>query len=148
MVIKGLYTDIKAEINKLRDEGKLVIDVNKIIDTVKKRGDVYGASFRDLLDTVLLLATEVTLFGMGYRSVVRGAKLFVNMEDCDNPDYLAHMLNNECLSEAQKEQAKNMIKKSIKEKGLDGQMQFDFIEGTVVESVSEQELIEMLRKEA
>lgn len=148
MVIKGLYTDIKAEINKLRDEGKLVIDVNKVMDTVKKRGDVYGASFRDLLDTALLLATEVTLFNMGYRSVVRGAKLFVSIEDCDNPEYLAHMLNNECLSEAQKEQAKNMIKKSIKEKGLDGQMQFDFIEGTVVESVSEQELIEMLRKEA
>lgn len=145
--IEGLYSAIGAVINKREDEMRLAADVNDIIDEVKQEVDVYSASLDWYIQFALRAAVEVGLYQKGYRSVVKGEGIFVNPEHCKNPAYLARMLNNAKLTEVQKEKAVALLEKTIKSSGIEGQLTFNQ-DGTIMEEVTEKQLIEMLKADA
>lgn len=145
--IEGLYTAIGSIINKHEDENRLAIDVADIIEEVKKEVDVYSAPLDWYIKFALRAAAEVGLYQKGYKSVVKGEGLFVNVDHCSKPEYLSKLFNNAKLSEKQKEQALLRIQKSIKVHNIEGQLSFDD-DGTIIEDVTTQQVIEMLREDA
>lgn len=148
--VEGLYTAIGAIINQKEDESRLAVDVNNIIDDVKNEVNVYSAQLEWYIQFALRAAVEVVLYQKGYRSVVKGEGVFVNLQNCKKPEYLARMFNNAKLSEAQKQKVVARITKAIQEASIEGQLSFDFSgeNGTIVEEITEQRLIEMLRADA
>ncbi len=147
MGIEGLYTAITAVINE-REDTHRVMDVKELIKMVKAEVNVYSAPVDWFINQALMAAIESSLGKMGYRSVVHGEGLFVNLDKCKNKHYLARMLNEAKLAEIQKEQALNMITKQIKNSGVEGQMSIDFSTLTCVEDLTDEQLIEMLRADA
>lgn len=148
--VEGLYTAIGAIINQKEDESRLAVDVNNIIVNVKNEVNVYSAQLEWYIQFALRAAVEVVLYQKGYRSVVKGEGVFVNLQNCKKPEYLARMFNNAKLSEAQKQKVVARITKAIQEASIEGQLSFDFSgeNGTIVEEITEQRLIEMLRADA
>lgn len=146
--IEGLYTAISAIINQREEDVRLAVDVDDVIKDVKNEVDVYSASLEWYIRFALRAAVEVVLYQKGYRSVVKGEGIFVNLENCRKPEYLARMFNNAKLSETQKQKAVAIITKTIKTSGVEGQLTFDFESGTIVEDLTEAQLIEMLRADA
>lgn len=148
--VEGLYTAIGAIINQKEDESRLAVDVNNVIENVKNEVNVYSAQLEWYIQFALMAAVEVVLYQKGYRSVVKGEGVFVNLQNCRKPEYLARMFNNAKLSEAQKQKVVARITKAIQEATMEGQLSFDFSGegGTIVEEVTEQRLIEMLRADA
>lgn len=148
--VEGLYTAISAIINQKEDESRLAVDVNNIIVNVKNEVNVYSAQLEWYIQFALRAAVEVVLYQKGYRSVVKGEGVFVNLQNCKKPEYLARMFNNAKLSEAQKQKVVARITKAIQEASIEGQLSFDFSgeNGTIVEEITEQRLIEMLRADA
>lgn len=117
------------------------------IKEVKDEVDVYSASLDWYIRFALRAAVEVVLYQKGYRAVVKGEGIFVNLDNCHKPAYLARMFNNAKLTEKQKQQAVAMIQKVIKANNMEGQLRFD-TDGTIFEDITEQQLIEMLRADA
>ena len=146
--IDGLYTALAAIINQKEQDLHLAIDVADVIKDVKNEVDVHSASLDWYINFALRAAAEVSLYQKGYRSVVHGEGIFVSLPNCSKPEYLAHMFNNAKLSEQQKKQTVNLIAKQIKAQGVEGQLSFDLETGTVIEDVSEEQLIEMLKADA
>ena len=101
-----------------------------------------------MTDFALRAAAEVALYQKGYKSVVKGEGIFVNVENCEKPEYLKRLFNNAKLSESQKVNAVNIIKKRIKETNIEGQLTIDFSNGEIVENVSEEQLLDMLKDDA
>lgn len=146
--IEGLYTAITAIINQREEDNCLAIDTDSVISEVREEIDVYSASLDWYIRNTLRDAVQVSLYQKGYRSVVKGEGIFVNLKNCEKPEYLSRLFNNAKLSEAQKTKVVGIIKKTIKEQGCEGQLTFDLEDGTIIEDVTEQQLIEMLRKDA
>lgn len=136
--IEGLYTAIAAIINQREEENRLAISTESLIADVKKEVDVYSASLDWYIQNTLRAAVEVGLYQAGYRSVVKGNGVFVKLENCTKPAYLARLFNNAKLTEAQKTKVVGIIKKTIKESGVSGQLMFDFENGTIVEDITEE----------
>lgn len=146
--VEGLRTAIVAAINKREKEQRLALDVDDIIDQVKTDVNVDDVPIGWLMDFALKAATEVTLYQEGYRSVVKGEGLFVNPDNCEKPEYYGRLFNNAKLAEVQKKKIVDMLVKRIKDANIEGQLRFDLSSGTVVEDMTEQQLIEMLKEDA
>lgn len=145
--IEGLYTAIGAIIHQLEDNGCLAIDAKDIVSALKGEVDIYSVPRERFVNFALEAASRCGLYQNGYRSVVRGEGLFVNLNACNKKEYLARLFNNAKLSESAKTQAVNLIMKQIKTQ-IPGQLTFDFDTGDCIEEVSEEELIAMLKADA
>lgn len=146
--IEGLYTAYNALIASLEEDNRLAIDVDALIDDVKKEVDVHSASLEWYIRFALRAAAEVSLYNAGYRSVVKGTGIFVNPKNCKKPEYLAKMFNNAKLSEEQKKKVVEMLIWTIKEAGCEGQMFIDFETGQIAVGITTAELIALLKKDA
>ncbi len=88
------------------------------------------------------------LYAAGYRSIGRG--YWVNIEKCQNEDYLLAVVREEELDRDQKE---NMLKqyREIMEKKRDGSYEFSFDENNfphIVEGMTEEDFIRALELDA
>ena len=146
--IEGLYSAINAIIKGKEAENRLAVSAPEIMELVKKEVDVYSASLDWYIAQVLRSAVETVLNQLGYRSVVHGEGLFVNLDNCEKKIYLARMFNNAAMSKAEKEKVLNFIQKKIHDVGIDGQLCFDFEKGTIIEDITEEQIIAMLREDA
>lgn len=146
--IEGLYTAIRTIINQHEDDKRLAADVDDIIKEVKQEVDVYSASLDWYIQFALKAAVEVGLYQKGYRSVVKGEGLFVNPDNCKKPEYLKRLFNNAHLTATQKKSVEDMMLKAVKSSAIEGQLRFDDVDGTIVEEITEKQLIEMLRADA
>ena len=146
--IEGLYTALNVIIRTKEDENRLAIDVQTLINEVKNEVDIYSAPFEWYVQAALRAAAEVALWRNGYRSVVKGNGLFVNVSHCDNPEYMKRLYNNEILTEKQKQKIKTFLLERVKQTNIPGQLIMDFDSGTIIEDVSTQQLIEMLTRDA
>ena len=146
--IEGLYSNLAALINQREEEGRLAISAEDLIKHIKEEVDVYSASIDWYVKTILRQAVEISLWQKGYRSVIKGNGMFVNVQNCSKPEYLARLFNNAKLTERQKQQIVNMIKRKISEVGMPGQMSMDFATGTIIEDVTEEQLMAMLIEDA
>lgn len=149
--IKGLYTQLNAIIKTKEDENRLAIDVDSLVKEVKREVDIYSVPLDWYIKNALKAAAETTLNQNGYRSVVKGNGLFVNAEHCTNKNYLFRLFNNAKLSEFQKKRVVQFLMKKIQELGTEGQFRFDLDDlesATIVEDVTQKELIEMLMRDA
>lgn len=146
--IEGLYTALASLIKDREASGKLAIDVKALIEDVKSEVDVHSASLDWYVKTALSSAAECALWRSGYRSVKKGEGLFVNADHCTNKAYLARLFNNAKLSEMQKKQVAAFLAKKIKTLGFNGQLSLDLETGLITEDVTEEQLLEMLRKDA
>lgn len=146
--IEGLYSALSALINQREEEGRMAMSADDLIKNVKEEVDVYSASLDWYIKFALRAAVEVVLYQKGYRSVIKGNGMFVNVQNCTKPEYLARLFNNAKLSERQKEQVVNMLKRRINEVGISGQMSMDLYNGTIVEDITEEQLMAMLINDA
>lgn len=146
--IEGLYSAINSIISQHEDENRLALKADNLIEEVKEEVDVYSASIDWFIRFALRAAVEVGLYQKGYRSVVKGNGIFVNPNNCNNPAYLARLFNNATLSERQKQQVVEMLKKTIKQQECSGQLSFDWVTNTIIEDVTEEQLLAMLEKDA
>lgn len=146
--IEGLYSNLAALINQREEEGRLAISAEDLIKHIKEEVDVYSASIDWYVKTILRQAVEISLWQKGYRSVIKGNGMFVNVQNCTKPEYLARLFNNAKLTERQKQQIVNMIKRKISEVGMPGQMSMDFDTGTIIEDITEEQLMAMLIEDA
>ena len=145
--IDGLYTAINAAIVEREKGNRLCIDMTDMIDAVTDEVDCYSASIDWYVHKVISQAITIALWQSGYRSVVHGKGLFVNPQNAKKPEYLVKLFNNAKLSEEQKQKVVNMMLKEIQDAGVDRQLFFD-AKGHIHEEISEEQLIEMLRKDA
>lgn len=146
--IEGLYSSISAFVKESEDENRMVISVDEVVKRVKNEVDIYSATLDYYIDSTINHAVATILNQAGYRSVVKGNGLYVNLDSCENPDVLARLYNNASFSEQQKKQVVEMIKKRIKEVEVSGQFEMDFETGNIIECISEEQLIAILEADA
>lgn len=146
--IEGLYTALNALIKQKEEEGRLAVSADDLIEEVKEEVDVYSASLDWYIKFALRAAVQISLWQSGYRSVIKGNGMFVNLQNCTKPEYLSRLFNNARLSERQKQQVVNMIKRRISELGMPGQMSMDFETGMITEDITEEQLMAMLIEDA
>lgn len=146
--IEGLYSALSALIKQREDEERLVISADMLVDEVKDEVDVHSAKLEWYINFALRAAAEVALYQAGYRSVIKGKGYFASAINCDKPEYLARFFNNAKLTEQQKHRVVSYLKRRINEVGLQGQMSIDFDTGEIVEDVSLDALVEMLKADA
>lgn len=146
--IEGLYSALNALINQKEEEHRLAISSAELIERVKEEVDVYSASIDWYVQMVLRQAVEIALWQKGYKSVIRGDGMFVNVQNCTKPQYLYRLFNNAKLTEKQKQQVVNKIKDRINEVGTPGQMSVDFETGMIIEDVTTEQLMAMLIEDA
>lgn len=146
--ITGLYTALNSLIKSKESEGKICIDKETLVRDVQKEVDVHSASLDWFINMALRAAAEVALYQNGYRSVVKGDGLFVNPEHCNKKDYLIRLFNNAKLTEIQKQKVVEVIKKTVNEKIIPGQLTMDFSTGLLVEDLTVDQILEMLRQDA
>ena len=146
--IEGLYSAYSALIRQKEFDDHLAISVDQLVNEVPEEVDIHSADLNWYINFALKAAAEVSLYNAGYRSVVKGRGLFVNLQNCKNPAYLAKLFNNAKLTEKQKEQVVNMITRKINEVNTPGQMSIDFSTGTIIEDITEEKLIQMLEEDA
>ena len=146
--IEGLYTAITAIIKEKESEFRLAISTNDIVNRLKNEIDIETVPKEVLADYVLRFAAAVGLNDNGYRSVIRGNGLYIKLENCEKSEYLNRLYNNAFLSEKQKEQIVNLIKKQREIAGIAGQTSFDLDTGMIIEDVTEEQLLELLKRDA
>ena len=146
--IEGLYTNLNALIAKKEDEGRIAITVDDLETEIKSLVDIYSASLDWYIRFALRAAAENVLYQKGYRSVIKGNGIFVNVQNCTKPEYMSRLFNNAKMTEIQKRQVVAMIKNRIDTLGIPGQLQIDAATGTIVETISEAKLMEMLIRDA
>lgn len=141
--IEGLYTAISTAIRERENDDKLVISVDDMVAQLRGDVDFDSVPKEVLADYVLRFAVAVGLNDNGYRSVVKGEGLYVNLEDCKNPDFIARLFNNAMIEEKAKEQVVNVIRKEIEASNVK-QFAFD-IDGMIFEEMTAEQLLELLR---
>ena len=141
--IEGLFTAITTAIRERENDDKLVISVDDMVAQLKGDVDFDSVSKEVLADYVLRYAVAIGLNDNGYRSVVKGEGLYVNLEDCKNPDFIARLFNNAMIEEKAKEQVVNVIRKEIEASNVK-QFAFD-IDGMIFEEMTAEQLLELLR---
>ena len=144
---KNLYQELNCIITEKELGDHATIKVEDVVNEVKKRVNVRTASRKWLEYRALMASAENVLWRRGYRSVIKGKGWFVNASNCNKPAYLKRLFNNAKLSEAQKSAVVNYIKKCIKVSGCEGQLSFD-MNGYISEDLTEEQLIDLLEKEA
>lgn len=145
--IAGVYSALTALIKQKEDEERLAISADQLVEEVQKEIDVYSVPIGWYVKFALKQAAEVALNQSGYRSVVKGNGLFVNPNDCDKKEYLKKLFNNAKLTERQKQQVVEMLKKRIAEVDIPGQYSFD-MNGNIAEDITTSQLIDMLKIDA
>lgn len=146
--IEGLYTAITAIIKEKESEFRLAISTDDIVERLKNEIDIETVPREVLADYVLRFAAAIGLNNNGYRSVLKGNGLYVNLYNCEKAEYLSRLHNNAVLSEKQKQQVVNLIRKQCEITGIAGQTSFDLDTGMIVEDVTEEQLLELLKKDA
>ena len=141
--IEGLFTAITTAIRERENDDKLVISVDDMVAQLRGDVDFDSVPKEVLADYVLRYAVAIGLNDNGYRSVVKGEGLYVNLEDCKNPDFIARLFNNAMIEEKAKEQVVNVIRKEIEASNVK-QFAFD-IDGMIFEEMTAEQLIELLR---
>lgn len=141
--IEGLFTAITTAIRERENDDKLVISVDDMVAQLRGDVDFDSVPKEVLADYVLRYAVAIGLNDNGYRSVVKGEGLYVNLEDCKNPDFIARLFNNAMIEEKAKEQVVNVIRKEIEASNVK-QFAFD-IDGMIFEEMTAEQLLELLR---
>lgn len=143
--IEGLFTNITKIIKEKESEYKLVISTDDMVDRLKDEVDLDSVPKSVLADYVLRFAVAVGLSDAGYRSVVKGEGLYINLENCNKKEYLDRLQNNAVEAEQQKLQVVRIIKGQREATGIAGQTSIDPETGLLVEDITEEQLIGMLR---
>lgn len=150
--IEGLYTTIAAIINEYESDGKLVLKTDEMEERLRNDIDWKDAPKEVLVGYLFRYAIAIGLNMRGYRSVVKGNGMYVNLDRCRNINFAKRMHNNVQTDIKSKEGKQLDIDKIIKqlEKGsntIPGQSAFDetFNEtGMLFEELSTEEILEIL----
>lgn len=148
--IKGLFPAINAVIHEMEEEGKLAVDKEQIEKRLRNSVDVGSADREWLEHAVLDLMMGIALSQMGYRSVVRHERLYVNIKRWSN----ASVVNKLKENNEKDLQALAKVRVEIEEKGLKSDMYDDqlFIgddyedTGEFSRNPSREELVSLLRR--
>ena len=136
--------------SEMEASGKHVIKTETIKSRVLSRVEIGGINDDSdyLTDVGLAQIIQQRLYNRGYRSVRTGK--FVNLDRCEDIDYLQQMLDNANISTQEKICVAKSIKQTRDDK-LTGQIEFT-IDGSILSGLhvplSEEEFIEKLEKDA
>lgn len=150
--IEDLYTTITAIVNEYEGEGKLVFKTNEFVERLKSEFDWDSVPKEVLTDYLCRYATAAGLNANGYKSVVRGNGLYVNLNRCRNINFAKRMHNNAQHDLKSKEGVVIDIDKIIREleksqNNIPGQSAFDETyneTGMIFEELTTDEIIEIL----
>lgn len=143
--IEGLYTAISTVIREKEADEKLVISVDDMVEQLKDRVDFDSVSKEVLAEYVLRFAIAVGLNDADYKSVVRGEGLYINWNDCKNPDFIARLHNNAMLDKTSKQQVIDALRKKRVELTDLKQLAFD-MDGMLFEEMTTEQLLEILKQ--
>lgn len=146
--IEGLYATISQLIAEYELTGTAVIDSDELIGRIREEVNVYSASLEWYIKQVLRTAAEVGLWQAGYRSVVKGKGYFVNAEKLHKQEYLINLYNNAALEEKTKKGIVEQLLTKCEEEGV--QMQMEFTDGIpkLIQTITPEQLIDMLKNDA
>ena len=150
--IEELYTKITAIANEQEKDGKLVFKTDEFVEQLKEEFDWESVPKEVLADYLFRYAIATGLNSKGYRSVVRGNGLYVNLDRCRNINFAKRMHNNATQDMKSKEGRIIDIDKIIKElersrNDIPGQSAFDETyneTGMIFEELTTEEILEIL----
>lgn len=151
---KSLYGIIGLLIDSEEDRRKIAIKADKLADDAMEIYDFSSYTKEDLEKRYVKALTAVELYQRGYKSVVRGRGYYVNLENCNNPQYFAKFISNGEESKAQKEQALKAIQNmAVKNLPNYNQLALNLDDekidlNNLLEEISLDQLLEMLEKDA
>ena len=130
-------------------DNEIIIDANKMARQLYMRSDLSAMTREELEQRFIGIYVRGLLWQSGYRSIFKRYGYYIN-EKTLRPEMIARLFNNQKKSRDQVEKVLTSIKKHIRKNAdvLDGQMEFDFDNGTYIESVSKDELLRMIEEEA
>ena len=146
--IEGLYTAITSIIREKEEKYNLVISTDDMVTRLKDQNYLDSVPREVLEDYLLRFAVAIGLNDNGYRSVVKGEGLYINLENCERAEFLNRLFNNAVEMEQQKEQVVSLILKQRERAGIAGQTSIDPETGMIIEDITEEQLLDLLRKEA
>lgn len=142
--IEGLYAMTSTVIKEKENNGKFVISVDDMVEELRDRIDFETVPKEVLADYVLRFAAAVCLNDANYRSVIKGEGLYINLDDCQNPDFIAHLHNNAMLDKNAKQRIVDAIRRKAELSDLK-QLAFD-IDGMMFEEMTTEQLLEILKQ--
>lgn len=152
--MKGIYSELSALIAREEMSHKLVIDVERLTRLIQQAIDFDEIPIEELKDKYARAAASVALYQNGYKSVIRGEGLFVNVANCKNPAYFIWLYNNATMTLREKEIAQAVIMRSAEQLNsqLPGQRAMSFTEDGIFsgyeDEPSYEKVLQMLREDA
>ena len=126
----------------------IILDANKLADEIYDVCNLSHVSREELEYRLVSVYTRVLLYQSGYRSIIRGKGFFVN-ENTIRPELVARLFNNEKMTLDKANQIMADMKKRIAQNdNLAGQLEFDFENGGLRESMTKDDLLRLLEAEA
>lgn len=131
IIVGGIISDIEVA---LESKGKHIIKTKTIRERTLGCVEIKGVNDDSdyLADVGLGQVIQSQLYTKGYRSVRNG--FFVNLDRCEDIEYLQKLLENADTTANDKIMIRNRIK-SLRDKKLSGQIEFDII-GNVVNGLN------------
>ena len=149
--LEGIYTLVGAMITDEENKNKLAIDSGKIINAIVNDPQKWwGGDLEWYVKTTLRAVVDSSLAARGYKSVVRGEGLFVNPEKVSNEAYIRRLANN-VKKDGFKADEKFQYLLDVLNRcrnGVPGQLSLDLETGLIIEDITEEEILDMLRADA
>lgn len=143
----GLYEAISSIISDKEEASQAVLYTGEMVERVKEEVDVDAIPREVLVNLALRQAVAIGLNAKGYRSVINGQGLYVNIENCEKREYLMQIYSNEMLDDSKRKRVLEILRNKIKPTEIPGQMGFDEA-GQMFDEITVEELLEMLKKDA
>lgn len=143
----GIYKTCRLIASRYINKGATVINMDDCMKEAMIMADFSDMTEEEMQETILRLTLTSILNANKYYSVVRRKGLFANSENCKKA-YLKQLIKNAKNDVKRLEKLLKKLNRRIEVAEIDGQMAFDTDTMEIIEEMTEEELVEMLRQEA
>lgn len=142
----GIYRTCRLIASRYINKGATVVDMNACMSEAMALADFSDMTEEEMHEMILRLTLTSIFNANKYYSVVRRKGLFANVKNCKKA-YLKRLVENAKNDVNRIETLIAKLNEQIEIAEIDGQMAFtDTME--IIEEMTEEELVEMLREEA
>lgn len=143
----GIYKTCRLVIAKYINSGRSVINIDDCLNEVLAVADFSEMTEDEKDEMISRFALTNVLNSHNFYSVVRRKGFFANIDDCKKA-YLKAIINNAKNDVVRYEALLDKLNKRLDVAEIDGQMEFDFDSNEIIEQVTADDLLRMLREEA
>lgn len=143
----GIYKTCRLVVARYINSGKNVINIDDCLQEVLAKADFSEMTEDEKDEMISKFALTNVLNSNNFYSVVRRKGFFANIDDCKKA-YLEAIINNAKDDVKRYETLLEKLNKRLDVAEIPGQLEIDFDTYEVVEQLTQEQLLQMLKEEA